>query len=138
MALDHSIFSSSRTFMHVPVTSPQRPIAHSDPGSLVQPSPPLAMLRASTAARPAYRALHRTQPPTRVRPDDGIDRAFIDPLADNNGRYWPAVSRQLLTIVDPTRVRLDCAQTTWAVTPRCRVGRATSHPVRHDLTLTKR
>ncbi|WP_435204963.1 hypothetical protein [Micromonospora sp. bgisy143] len=44
--------------------------------------------------------------------DTGTGRVSLVPLGGNNGRYWRGVSRQLLTTVDPTRVRLDPEQST--------------------------
>jgi hypothetical protein len=63
-----------------------------------------------TVAGPGWK-----QPPGElyvVLRDTGTGRVSIVTLGGNNGRYWRGVSRRLLTIVDPTRVRLDPEQTT--------------------------
>ena len=44
--------------------------------------------------------------------DNGAGRVSLVKLGGNHGRYWRGVSRRLLTIVDPARVRLDPEQTT--------------------------
>ncbi|MDG4755773.1 hypothetical protein O7630_33035 [Micromonospora sp. WMMD718] len=63
-----------------------------------------------TVAGPGWK-----QPPGElyvVLRDTGTGRVSLVPLGGNNGRYWRGVSCRLLTIVDPTRVRLDSEQTT--------------------------
>jgi hypothetical protein len=43
--------------------------------------------------------------------DNGTGKVSLVKLGGNNGRYWRGVSRRLVTVIDPTRVRLDPEQT---------------------------
>jgi hypothetical protein len=63
-----------------------------------------------TVAGPGWK-----QPPGElhvVLRDNGAGRVSLVKLGGNNGRYWRGVSRRLVTVVDPARVRLDPEQTT--------------------------
>jgi hypothetical protein len=44
--------------------------------------------------------------------DNGTGKVSLVKLGGNNGRYWRGVSRRLVTVIDPARVRLDPEQTT--------------------------
>ncbi|WP_019901951.1 hypothetical protein [Salinispora arenicola] len=39
--------------------------------------------------------------------DNGTGKVSLVKLGGNNGRYWRGVSRRLVTVVDPARLRLD-------------------------------
>jgi hypothetical protein len=63
-----------------------------------------------TVAGPGWK-----QPPGElyvVLRDNGHGRASIVKLGGNGGRYWTGVSRRLLTVIDPGRVRLTPEQAT--------------------------
>jgi hypothetical protein len=55
-----------------------------------------------------------TQPPGElyvVLRDNGTGKVSLVKLGGNNGKYWRGVSRRLLTVIDPARVRLEPEQT---------------------------
>jgi hypothetical protein len=43
--------------------------------------------------------------------DNGTGKVSLVKLGGNNGKYWRGVSRRLLTVIDPARVRLEPEQT---------------------------
>jgi hypothetical protein len=77
---------------------------------LVPYETPLEQGALVTVAGPGWR-----QPPGElyvVLRDNGAGKVSLVKLGGNNGRYWRGVSRRLVTVVDPARVRLDPEQTT--------------------------
>jgi hypothetical protein len=63
-----------------------------------------------TVAGPGWK-----QPPGElyvVLRDNGTGKVSLVKLGGNNGRYWRGVSRRLITVVDPARVRLDPERST--------------------------
>jgi hypothetical protein len=77
---------------------------------LVPYETPLEQGALVTVAGPGWR-----QPPGElyvVLRDNGTGKVSLVKLGGNNGRYWRGVSRRLITVVDPARVRLDPEQTT--------------------------
>jgi hypothetical protein len=77
---------------------------------LVPYETPLEQGTLVTVAGPGWR-----QPPGElyvVLRDNRAGHVSLVKLGGDNGRYWRGVSRRLLTVVDPARVRLDPEQTT--------------------------
>lgn len=77
---------------------------------LVPYESPLEQGALVTIAGPGWK-----QPPGElyvVLRDNGAGRVSLVKLGGNNGRYWRGVSRRLVTVVDPARVRLDAEPTT--------------------------
>jgi hypothetical protein len=77
---------------------------------LVPYETPLEQGALVTVAGPGWK-----QPPGElyvVLRDNGTGKVSLVKLGGNNGRYWRGVSRRLVTVVDPARVRLDPEQST--------------------------
>lgn len=63
-----------------------------------------------TVAGPGWK-----QPPGElyvVLRDNGTGKVSFVKLGGDHGRYWRGVSRRLVTVIDPARVRLESQQTT--------------------------
>lgn len=76
---------------------------------LVPYEAPLEQGALVTVAGPGWK-----QPPGElyvVLRDNGTGTVSLVKLGGNNGKYWRGVSRRLLTVIDPARVRLEPEQT---------------------------